>query len=120
MVKKGPENAQLKELILLLERSAVKNKAEIWRKAAFLLGKPTRQRVEVNLGNLDRNTKQGEVVIVPGKVLSLGKISHAITLAAWNLSKGAAAKLEKAGCKVITIKELVAKNPQGTKVVFIV
>lgn len=120
MVKKGPENIQLKTLLLELDQAASKNKAQIWRKAAFLLGKPTRQRIEVNLHDVDCNTAEGDVVLVPGKLLSEGKIGHSITLAAWKISKQASEKLSKANCKIVSIKELLAKNPKGSKIVFIV
>lgn len=120
MVKKGPENVQLKALINFLEKAGTKNTAPIWKKAAFLLAKPTRQRPEANLYSIERNSKEGSTVLVPGKVLSGGILSHKITLAAFRVSKPAAAKLAKNGSKVITLKQLVESNPTGKGVVFIV
>ncbi|HII38987.1 TPA: 50S ribosomal protein L18e [Candidatus Micrarchaeota archaeon] len=120
MVKKGPENVQLVSLIKFLEQSGARNKVAIWKKTAFLLSKPTRQRPEVNLRSIDCNSSEGDFVIVPGKVLSEGRLTHKVTLAAFRVSKPASEKLSKAGCKTISIKQLVESNPKGSKIVFLV
>ncbi|NYZ74904.1 50S ribosomal protein L18e [Candidatus Micrarchaeota archaeon] len=120
MVKKGPENVQLKALINFLEKAGTKNKAPVWKKAAFLLAKPTRQRPEVNLYSIEKNSKDGSTVLVPGKVLSQGMLSHKVTLAAFRVSKPAAAKLAKNGSKTISLNQLVETNPTGKGVVFLV
>jgi large subunit ribosomal protein L18e len=120
VVRRGPENIQLKNLVVFLERAAAKNKAPIWRKSAFLLAKPTRKRVEVNLFDLEKNSREGDVVLIPGKLLSEGEIKHKITVAAWRVSKAAAAKLEKAGCKLESINKLVEKNAKGKGVKLLV
>ncbi|MEW5955207.1 MAG: 50S ribosomal protein L18e [Candidatus Micrarchaeota archaeon] len=119
MVKKGPENIQLKALVRFLEKTGAANKAPVWKKTAFLLAKPTRQRPEVNLYSVEKHSKEGDAVLVPGKVLSQGTLSHKVTLAAFRFSKPAAAKLAAAGCKTISIKQLVEANPPGKRIVFL-
>jgi large subunit ribosomal protein L18e len=110
-MKRGTTNPLLAELVGRLR----KTKKPIWKDVAEKLEAPTRSRAEVNLWRLDKNTKDGETVVVPGKVLSEGELGHKLTIAAWAFSQGAATKLEgKAKC--MTIDELVAKNPDGKNV----
>jgi len=119
MVKKGPENIQLKTLVRLAEKTGTTNKAAIWKKTAFLLAKPTREKPEVNLYSIEKHSKEGDTVLVPGKVLSQGSISHKVTVAAFRFSKPAASKLAAAGCKILSIKQLMQANPSGKGVVLL-
>jgi large subunit ribosomal protein L18e len=55
-------------------------------------------------------------VVVPGKLLASGNIDHAVTVAAFDISDTAKAKLEAVKAKYITIPELLEKNPKGSNV----
>jgi large subunit ribosomal protein L18e len=109
-------NPQLIELIGLLKKESREKKAAIWLDVADHLAKPRSQRVAVNLSKLNRHTKKADVVVVPGKILASGSIEHAVTVAAFDISDTAKAKLEAAKAKYITIPELMEKNPKGSKV----
>ena len=65
-----------------------------------------RAKAEVNLGKLDKLTKANDTVVVPGKVLGDGELTHPITIAALAFSKSAEEKIKKAGCKKMFIGEL--------------
>ena len=90
--------------------------AAIWRDIAERLEKPRRNWAETNLSKLDRYAKDGDVIIVPGKVLAAGSIEKKITVAAYAFSAAAAKGIEAAGGKVLTIKDLMAENPKGSNV----
>lgn len=90
--------------------------AAIWRDIAERLEKPRNNWAEANLSKLDRYAKDGDVVIIPGKVLAAGSIEKKITVAAYGFSKAAADGIVAAGGKVLSIKELMAENPKGSKV----
>ncbi len=85
----GPTNVELRMLIRFLRRAANEYKAAIWDYVADLLEKPTRRRVEVNVGKINRLANDGDVVVVPGKVLGYGVLSKKVTIAAWSFSRGA-------------------------------
>jgi large subunit ribosomal protein L18e len=68
------------------------------------------------LSKLNRHTKKADVVIVPGKILGTGSIDHAVTVAAFDISDTAKAKLEAVKAKYLTITELLEKNPKGSNV----
>ena len=95
----------------------LRKQGEFWTNVAVQLVKPKRQAIEVNLGKLDKLTKDGEVVVVPGKVLSTGELNHKLTLGAFSLSEKARAKLK--GSKVMSIEEMAKsyKDGKGVKVV---
>ena len=116
MKRTGPTNIHLRRLIHLLRKKARENGAPIWRRIAELLEKPTRQRAEVNISKINRYTSEGDVVIVPGKVLGSGALNHRVTVAAFAFSEKARRKIEEAGGKIIAIPELINENPRGSRV----
>ena len=78
--------------------------------------KPKARRAAVNLRQINRNTLKDDTVVVPGKVLGTGSLSHPLTIAAFAVSDSAQEKMKAAKAKCLSIPELVAKNPTGTKV----
>jgi len=88
-------------------------KHEGWRGVAEILSSPRRIRINLNLGDLDKNSKTGETIVVPGKVLSQGEITKKVNIIALGLSEKAKDKLLKSGCKVSNILNEIKKNPEG-------
>ena len=80
------------------------------------LQKSTRQRRIVNLYKINQYAREGETIIVPGKVLSVGELNKKVDVAALTFSEGAKRKILEAKGKVFTIKELLQNNPEGKKV----
>ena len=109
-------NPEMNETIAALKRKGRQNKARIWLRVAEFLGKPRRSRVAVNLSRIARNTKKGDIVAVPGKVLATGAISHAVRVGAFSFSHGAKAKVEKAGGSCVSLNKLANDHPKGSKV----
>ncbi|AEF96407.1 50S ribosomal protein L18e [Methanotorris igneus] len=116
MKKIRATNPRLVALIQKLKEEAYKNNAKIWKDIARRLAKPARNRAEVNVSKINRYTKEGDVVVVPGKVLGAGTINHKVTVAAFAFSKTAKQIIEAAGGRCITIEELVKENPKGSNV----
>ncbi len=119
MVHTGPEDLQVIRLTRLLDKAASKNKAGAWKRVAELLRKRARIKHGVNLYSLEQHCKAGETAVVPVRVLSLGKITKKLTIAALSVSKPAAKKLAAAGCTVISIPQLIEQNPsaKGVKII---
>jgi large subunit ribosomal protein L18e len=109
-------NPQLIELISLLHKTSKEQAAPIWDDVADYLAHTRRQRVVVNLSNVNRNTQKADVVVIPGKILASGALDHAVTVAAFEVSDAAKAKIEAAKSKYLPIKELLEKNPKGSNV----
>ncbi len=113
-------NVQKLMLIKFLKKVSREHKAKIWRTIAEYLERPRSQKVEVNLSKINRYTSDGDVVVVPGKVLGAGVLEHKITIAAFAYSEQARRKIIESGSRAITIEELVSENPKGSGVKIII
>ncbi len=114
MKKTGPTNIILRKLIRELKKCANKYKAPVWDYIAELLEKPARTRFTVNISKINRYAREGETVVVPGKVLGAGFISKSVTVAAIGFSEKAIEKIVAAGGKVMFIGDLIKENPKGS------
>ena len=106
-------NPHLVELIGYLKAVSRENEARVWRDVAERLERSGKNWSEVNVSRLARFAKEGEMLVVPGKLLGSGTISFGVTVAAYKTSAQAKGKIEAVGGKAMTIKELVAANPSG-------
>ena len=116
MKRTGPTNIHLRLLASYLRKAARSHGSRMWRRVAELLLIRRRARIAVNLSRINRYTKEGDVVVVPGKVLGAGTLDHKVTIAAWRFSGGALRKIKRCGGEAITIDELVRRNPRGSGV----
>ncbi len=116
MKKAKTTNPELVKLIQDLKKKSRKNKTELWRNIAELLSNSKRSRIALNVSRLNRYTKEGETVAVPGKVLGSGKTSHPMTVAAFAFSDRAKSKIRKAKGNCLSIRDLMEKNPTGKNV----
>lgn len=109
---KRKTNPQLVETII----KAKKNPK--WIEVASLLSGSRRKNINVNLNKINNESKAGETIVVPGKVLSLGEINKKIKIVALNFSEKAKEKLKKAGCDVLNINQEIDKNKnaRGVKI----
>ena len=110
------KNEQLQTLIKELKTISIENDSRIWKSIALDLEAPTKRRAAVNLSKIDRFSENDDVIIVPGKVLSMGNLSKKVTIAAYKFSHDALHKIKASGSKVINLHELAKKNPKGNKV----
>ena len=111
----GPTNLALRKLIADLKSLSTKEKVKVWRTLANYLGASTRLRREVNIHKINKNIKDGEVAVIPGKVLSEGELTKKVTVAAFRFSEKAKQKINKVG-KAISLQQLMKENPKGKKV----
>src|SRR3989338_1932650 len=92
-------NPQLISLIQELRVLSNKENVKLWKRLAKDLGKSTRSYPSINVWKINKNIRENEIALIPGKVLS----------------KEAREKINKKG-KAITIKELIKEKPKGSKV----
>ncbi|MCS7144736.1 MAG: 50S ribosomal protein L18e [Archaeoglobaceae archaeon] len=110
--QKRKTNPRLVNLIDLLLEESVKNKVGIWRYVAEKLASPTRTWAEVSLNKIEKFANEGEIILVPGKVLG-GEISKPLKIAAFSFSTNAKSKIKEAGGDFMKIEELLKLNPSG-------
>ena len=85
-----------------------KQKSPFWIRVAGIISKPKRKSIIVNISKINKNSSDGDIIVVPGKVLGLGDLDHKITLAAVSASAEVKKKI-----KVLKIDELVKKSSEG-------
>ena len=115
-MRTGPINEELKGLVGSLKERGYKDGSKLLVRIAADLEKPTRQRRVVNLSRINRFTKDGETIVVPGKVLASGELDHAVTIAAWKFSSQAVEKIQKSNSKALTINQLINDGVAGKKI----
>jgi len=104
------KNTELVETII----AAKKNKS--WLDVAGILAGPRKNRININLEEIDKDVKEGETIIVLGKVLSQGNITKKGQIASLNFSDKAKEKLLNQGVKLSSILEEIKKNPQAKNI----
>jgi large subunit ribosomal protein L18e len=110
------ENSELVRLLVELRRASRTRKAPIWSAAADRLERPRHRVRPVNVGHLERLAEADETVLVPGKLLSEGKLSKKLTVAAFAYSKDARSKIHAAGGVAISVHDLLRTRPDGAGV----
>lgn len=110
------DNPELIKIIHDLKVKARENDAKIWRDIAQRLEGPSSNYAEVNLSRIERYANNGDVIVVPGKVLGSGILKKKVTVASLKFSKKAEEKIKNAGGRVMGIMELVDENPKGSNV----
>lgn len=115
LIEKQTKNKTNTELVKTIIAA---KKSKSWFKIAEILSGSRRKRINMNLEEINKKSKEGDSIVVPGKVLSQGEINKKIKVVALNFSERARDKLLKAGCGVSGIFEEIKKNPnaKGVKV----
>ena len=116
----GPTNIVLRKLVDELVRAGKRNNARVWIRVAEILSGPTRRRPAVNLSKIERYAREGEMIVVPGKVLGSGALTKKVTIAAYAFSESALRKIRESGAEAITLAEAVRRNPSGSNTRIIV
>ncbi len=101
------------QMVKTLRSASKKNNAPIWEKLAELALKPTRAKRTLNLGQIDKFASDNDVIIVPGKVLGTGNLSHKISLCSFSISATGAKKIIESGGKILDISQIIKNHPTG-------
>ena len=109
-------NAALITLIGDLKDQSRSTGSALWRDVALRLETSRSNWAEPNLSRLSRYAANEDMVLVPGKLLVSGEVAGKPNVAAYSVSSGARSKIEDAGGRVITIRELMNENPEGAGV----
>lgn len=108
------DNIEKENLQSFLEKVLVSGKGAkesgLRTKVYDIASRPRRRRVVVNLSKIEKCAKDGDSILVPGKVLGVGKIGKKVTVCAVEFSADALAKLKEAGCSVVGADEILKKD----------
>lgn len=108
----GPQDINVRRLIRKLENTKIK----IWKNIANTLKKARRKRIEANIGRINRVTADGDVIVIPGKVLGSGILEKKITIGALTWSGSVEEKVESSGSKIMDLEAILEENPKGSNI----
>ena len=97
----------------LVETIIAAKKQKGWMEVAEVLARTTKKRPAINLDVIDKSSKEGETVGVPGKVLSLGEITKKVKIVALAASESALEKIKKAKCDFELLNKEIKSNPSA-------
>ena len=102
----------------IVETAIKAKKSEKWKNVAEILSRPRRLQVIKNLDEIDKESKEGDTIIIPGKVLGNGDMSKKIKIVALSFSQEAERKLKAKKCEMLSlIKEIETnKKADGIKI----
>lgn len=100
-------NSELVETIILAK------KKEKWLEVAGLLSSPRSNMNNLNLDKIDNQVKDGETVLIAGKVLSQGELTKKVKIIALSFSTKAKEKILKAKGETSLILDEIKKNPEA-------
>ncbi|HDR53190.1 MAG TPA: 50S ribosomal protein L18e [archaeon] len=107
---------RIKHLLVQLART----KSPFWIAVAKHLSTPSRNRVGINLSQINRQATAGDTLVVPGKVLGSGNLTSKVTVVAYQFSQSAVETIKKAGGEALLIEELVEKDKTGKKLKLVI
>jgi len=110
---------QKKTNSMLVETIITCKKQKNWVKIAEILSGPRKNRINLNLEELNKKIKDEKIIVIPGKVLSQGELDKKIKVVALDFSEKAEEKIKKLGSEISTILEEIKKNPEakGVKII---
>jgi large subunit ribosomal protein L18e len=97
----------------LVETVIAAKKAKAWREIAGLISSSRKNQTSINLSEINKKTKQGDIIVIPGKVLSQGELTKKIKIVALGFSEKAKEKLIKSGSEVISMIKEIKSNPNA-------
>lgn len=98
------------ELVETLEFAA-KNKG--WMEVGAILSRGRKDHVAINLKRIEEGSSEGDTIVIPGKVLSDGKLTKKVRICALGFSKEAEEKIKKIKAEAKSILEEMKKNAKG-------
>ena len=107
---------QVIEMIRDLKNASKNNDAPIWSKIAKNALKSNSNKKAINLKKIDALTDNGNAVVVSGKVLGTGKLSHKIIVSSFSISSSAAKKIKESGGEILKFSDMIERFPTGKDV----
>lgn len=79
---------------------------------AQMMTLPRRKMIHINVEQLSRACKDGDKILVPGKILGSGSLDKKLKVVAFSASEEAMEKIKKAKGEFVEILDEVKKNPK--------
>jgi len=113
------KKASRKTNTILAETILAARKQKSWLKTAHVLSGATRKYSSINLNEINTQAKEGDTILVLGKVLSSGNLTKQLRISAISISHSAKEKLKASKSKFVSILDEIKENPkmEGVKII---
>ena len=111
---------ETKRLIIELEKTSRATKKQIWKDLAERIDKPSRNKADINIDELDSFAKKfkGKILLVPGKVLSKGELDEKVKIVAVSASEKAIEKINAKG-EFILLRDFVSEKVKVSEIMIV-
>lgn len=92
-------------------REASKNKE--WFKVAKKLASSNSNYSSLNLSQIDKESSEGDTIVIPGKVLSEGDITKKLKICALSISESALKKLKESKSEFVPLIDEIKSNKKA-------
>lgn len=105
-------NPELVTTLIAIKRHAA------WHSLGKKLSGSRREYLSVNLHEISSFAKEGDTIVVPGKVLGVGSLDKKVRISALGFARGVRDKIKESKSESVLIKEEITKNPkaQGVRI----
>lgn len=100
----------------LVETIIAGKKKDSWNIVAHKISKPSRKQTDLNLDEINERSKEGDIIIIPGKVLGMGEVNKKIKISALAYSESAKEKLTKNKIDFNLIGEEIKSNIEAKNI----
>tara|TARA_Y100000034_G_C6891791_1_gene410381 strand:+ start:895 stop:1263 length:369 start_codon:yes stop_codon:yes gene_type:complete len=97
----------------IVETLTACRKNNSWMKVGKKISGSRKGYDSINLKRIDSETKEGDTVVVVGRVLGSGDISKKVRICALGFSKTAEEKLSAVKGELVSVLEEIKKNPKA-------
>ncbi len=104
-----PSNPAKIQTLTLLRQAGKKSGRRVWHDMSNRLESHKSQMSNVNISKVSTLTKEGDVVLIPGKVLGGGIIDHKIHIGAFSFSGVAVEKIRRADGEPLSVQAFIQK-----------
>lgn len=91
---------------------------EAWKEVVRALSGATRKQTKMNLFEIDAQTKLGDTVVIPGKVLAKGNLTKKVVICAFSASEKVKEKIKDSKSEFVQLIDEIKKNKkaEGVKI----
>ena len=109
-MKNERKNELVQQIIIELKTKSIVDGKPLFKRLATELESPRKNKRAVNLDNIAKHVRDGEVAVVPGKVIGDAKVKCEIYAYQWS---------QKAGTnnKIYSLRDLIKKNPKRCRII---
>ncbi|MEK6908450.1 MAG: 50S ribosomal protein L18e [Nanoarchaeota archaeon] len=102
----------------IVETIFAAKRAKKWNKIAQIVSGGRRSYSNVNLKRIENEASDGDIIVVPGKVLGNGNLTKKIKVCALYFSSSASEKIKHGKNEAVKLVDEIKKNPeaQGVKI----